>query len=208
MSLANWDEIRTAFQVARLGTVSGAADVLGVHHATVIRHIDALEKRLGSKLFQRHARGMVRRQGRVELQAAGDHGAGRRGAQLQLLSGVKAGDTAAILSETQSRPVNVQLAELALARLGARAFHLVLSTPRLAAPVPVRSTGASDAIGGLAPVVQALAQAMDGVITDDAGQLLSVETMDSIGADLESLYDALDSRDLSAGSPQARRLIS
>jgi DNA-binding transcriptional LysR family regulator len=55
--MENWDEIRTAFQVARLGTVSGAAEVLGVHHATVIRHIDALEKRLGVRLFQRHARG-------------------------------------------------------------------------------------------------------------------------------------------------------
>lgn len=53
----NWDEIRTAFQVARLGTVSGAAEALGVHHATVIRHIDALERRLGTRLFQRHARG-------------------------------------------------------------------------------------------------------------------------------------------------------
>lgn len=53
----NWDEVRTAYQVARLGTVSGAANVLGVHHATVIRHIDALEQRLGVKLFQRHARG-------------------------------------------------------------------------------------------------------------------------------------------------------
>ncbi|CUH68117.1 HTH-type transcriptional regulator GltR [Thalassovita gelatinovora] len=53
----NWDEIRTAFQVARMGTVSGAAEVLGVHHATVIRHIDALETQLGIKLFQRHARG-------------------------------------------------------------------------------------------------------------------------------------------------------
>ncbi len=53
----HWDEVRTAYQVARLGTVSGAADVLGVHHATVIRHIDALESRLGVKLFQRHARG-------------------------------------------------------------------------------------------------------------------------------------------------------
>ncbi|MGB0661213.1 MAG: LysR family transcriptional regulator [Mangrovicoccus sp.] len=52
-----WDEIRTAFHVARLGTVSGAAEALGVHHATVIRHIDALEGRLGAKLFQRHARG-------------------------------------------------------------------------------------------------------------------------------------------------------
>ncbi|SMX43588.1 LysR family transcriptional regulator [Octadecabacter ascidiaceicola] len=53
----NWDEIRTAFQVANIGTVSGAADALGVHHATVIRHIDALEQRLGVKLFQRHPRG-------------------------------------------------------------------------------------------------------------------------------------------------------
>ncbi|WP_085785181.1 LysR family transcriptional regulator [Ketogulonicigenium robustum] len=53
----DWDEIRTAYQVARFGTVSGAAEVLGVHHATVIRHIDALETRLGVKLFQRHARG-------------------------------------------------------------------------------------------------------------------------------------------------------
>ena len=55
--MENWDEIRTAYQVARMGTVSGAAEVLGVHHATVIRHIDALETRLGTKLFQRHARG-------------------------------------------------------------------------------------------------------------------------------------------------------
>ncbi|MHA6324665.1 LysR family transcriptional regulator [Roseivivax sp. CAU 1753] len=55
--MENWDEVRTAFQVARMGTVSGAAEVLGVHHATVIRHIDAIEARLGVKLFQRHARG-------------------------------------------------------------------------------------------------------------------------------------------------------
>ena len=53
----NWDEVRTAYQVARIGTVSGAAEVLGVHHATVIRHIDALEDRMKVKLFQRHARG-------------------------------------------------------------------------------------------------------------------------------------------------------
>jgi len=53
----NWDEVRTALQVAREGTVSGAAAVLKVHHATVIRHIDQLEARLGTKLFQRHARG-------------------------------------------------------------------------------------------------------------------------------------------------------
>jgi ZipA, C-terminal FtsZ-binding domain len=54
----------------------------------------------------------------------------------------------------------------------------------------------------------ALAEAMEGTVTDDGGQPLSTDTMDRIGADLESLYDALDSRDLSAGSPQARRLFS
>jgi DNA-binding transcriptional LysR family regulator len=52
-----WDEIRTAYHVARAGTVSGAAETLGVHHATVIRHIDALEARLNVRLFTRHARG-------------------------------------------------------------------------------------------------------------------------------------------------------
>ena len=55
---------------------------------------------------------------------------------------------------------------------------------------------------------RALADAMDGVVTDDAGAPLSTDTMDHIGADLESLYDALDSRDLAAGSHQARRLFS
>ncbi len=69
--MENWDEVRTAYQVARLGTVSGAADVLGVHHATVIRHIDALEGRLGVKLFQRHARGYTATEaGRDLLQVA------------------------------------------------------------------------------------------------------------------------------------------
>lgn len=55
--MQNWDELRTAFYVAKIGTVSGAAEVLGVHHATVIRHIDALEAALEVRLFQRHARG-------------------------------------------------------------------------------------------------------------------------------------------------------
>ena len=73
------------------------------------------------------------------------------------LCGVAPGDACAVLSETQSRPALVQLSELALARLGARWFHVVLPTPPANAPVPVRSTGASQAVAQLAPVVQALA---------------------------------------------------
>ena len=76
------------------------------------------------------------------------------------LCGVKAGDACAVLSETQTRPELPQLAELALLRMGARPFHVVLPAQPLSAPVPVRSTGASDAIGQLEPVVQALASSV------------------------------------------------
>ena len=54
----------------------------------------------------------------------------------------------------------------------------------------------------------ALATAMDGIITDDNGQVIRDEALDVIGADLENLYDMLDSRDLAAGSSLARRLFS
>ncbi|MFN6956009.1 MAG: 2,5-dihydroxypyridine 5,6-dioxygenase [Acetobacteraceae bacterium] len=77
---------------------------------------------------------------------------------------LKPGETVAILSETQSRALNVHLAELAALSLGARVFHVVLPTERNPHPVPIRSTGASEAIGGLAPVVQALASS--GLVLD------------------------------------------
>src|SRR3974377_921985 len=69
---------------------------------------------------------------------------------------VKAGDIVAILSETQSRALNVQLTELALLRLGARPFHIIFPPPPNHPPAPVGSTGASEAIGRLEPVVSAL----------------------------------------------------
>lgn len=52
-----WTELRTALTVARLGTVSAAAEALGVHRATVNRHVEILEGAFGAPLFQRHARG-------------------------------------------------------------------------------------------------------------------------------------------------------
>jgi len=70
---------------------------------------------------------------------------------------VAPGDACAVLSETQSRRLNVQLAELALHKLGARPFHVVVPTPRQQAPVPIRSTGASVALQGHGPALQALA---------------------------------------------------
>lgn len=72
------------------------------------------------------------------------------------LCGVSGGEIIAVLSETQSREVNVHLAELALERLGGKPFHIVIPTPPQTAPVPVRSTGASTVIQNIAPVMSAL----------------------------------------------------
>src|SRR5260370_18891067 len=101
---------------------------------------------------------------------------------------VKPSDSAAILSETQSRQLNVHLAELALLRLGARPFHIVLPTPSNPHPVPVRSTGASVAIGGLGPVVAALGQA--GFIVDCTleGLMHAPETPEILKAGARILY--------------------
>lgn len=77
-------------------------------------------------------------------------------ARVFALCKVTEGETVALLSETQSRVLNVRLAELALQRLGARPFHVVVPTPPQDAPVPVRSTGASAALGGQAAAIQAL----------------------------------------------------
>jgi len=57
-------------------------------------------------------------------------------------------------------------------------------------------------------VATALAQTMEGVVTDDNGQLLTAQTMDVIGTELQTLYDTLEQRDLAAGSMLARRLFS
>lgn len=73
MNIDSWDDIRVALAVARTGTVSGAAEALGVHHATVIRRIDALEAQLEARLFQRHPRGYALTEaGQALLAAAGE----------------------------------------------------------------------------------------------------------------------------------------
>src|SRR6266403_2698674 len=95
---------------------------------------------------------------------------------------VKSGDTAAILSETQSRALNVHLAELALLRIGAKPFHVIVPTPRNRQIVPIRSTGASEAIQRLAPVVTALQQAGFVVDCTIEGLMHAVETPDILKA--------------------------
>jgi DNA-binding transcriptional LysR family regulator len=52
-SMMDWDDLRFFLTLAREGTVSGAAEVLGVAHTTVSRRVSGLEARLGCRLFER-----------------------------------------------------------------------------------------------------------------------------------------------------------
>ena len=81
-----------------------------------------------------------------------------------------------------------------------RSISLGLDVPQVAP--------SEQAFARLCESAQALAQAMDGQITDDNGQVLSDAAIQIIDNDLKNLYLALAARDLAAGSLQARRLFS
>ena len=55
----DWDDLRYFHAVAKSGSLSAAADALGVNHSTVFRRINAFEKRLGARLFERHRSGYL-----------------------------------------------------------------------------------------------------------------------------------------------------
>lgn len=50
---ANWDDLRVFLTLARDGTLTTAAKTLGVSHPTVARRVQALEKQIGARLFDR-----------------------------------------------------------------------------------------------------------------------------------------------------------
>ncbi len=72
---------------------------------------------------------------------------------------MRAGEDIVLLAESQSRALNVELAELALGQLGLRHYRLTVPTPLHPAGPIVRSSGASQALAGQAGVVRALAAA-------------------------------------------------
>lgn len=53
----DWNNLRYFLELARTGTLAGAARRLGVEHTTVSRRIQALEKQAGEMLFSREAGG-------------------------------------------------------------------------------------------------------------------------------------------------------
>ena len=64
-------QLRTLVYVAELGSLSKAADRLCTAQPALSRHVRLLEEELGTRLFDRHGRGMVlTEQGRTVLQHA------------------------------------------------------------------------------------------------------------------------------------------
>jgi DNA-binding transcriptional LysR family regulator len=54
----DWDDLKIALAIARHGSLNAAARALGTTQPTVSRRLDALERRIGAKLFERAASGL------------------------------------------------------------------------------------------------------------------------------------------------------
>jgi DNA-binding transcriptional LysR family regulator len=63
---SDWNDLRSFLAIAREGSLQGAARALAVNHSTVFRRLNALEARLGVRLFDRSPRGYA-------LTVAGEH---------------------------------------------------------------------------------------------------------------------------------------
>lgn len=55
----DWDKLKSFHAAAEMGSLTAAAEWLGISQSAVSRQIAALEEGLGVSLFQRHARGLV-----------------------------------------------------------------------------------------------------------------------------------------------------
>jgi DNA-binding transcriptional LysR family regulator len=66
-----WDDLRLVLAIERSGNLAAAASAIGVNHSTMFRRLTALEKEIGSKLFERLATGYrATESGRRLLEAA------------------------------------------------------------------------------------------------------------------------------------------
>lgn len=92
------------------------------------------------------------------------------------------GEIVAVLSESTSRPSLVETARLAAQMLGGRVYDVVVPTPSSTHPVPIRSTGASQAIAHNPGVIAALGAADLVIDCTVEGLLHSPELGEVLGA--------------------------
>ena len=92
---------------------------------------------------------------------------------------VRPDETVVVLSETTSRSVIVATARLALESLGCRVSDVIATTPDNPGPLPIRSTGASQAIAG-DPALLAALRAADFVVDCTVEGLLHAPELGAI----------------------------
>jgi DNA-binding transcriptional LysR family regulator len=69
----DWDKLKSFHAAAEAGSLTAAADTLGLSQSALSRQITALEQQLGIKLFHRHARGLLLTEpGKLLFRAAHD----------------------------------------------------------------------------------------------------------------------------------------
>ena len=51
--MENWNDLKLVLAIARAGTLGGGATMLAVNHSTAFRRLNALEDRIGVRLFER-----------------------------------------------------------------------------------------------------------------------------------------------------------
>src|SRR5215831_20206022 len=71
-SMPDWDDIRVFLEVQRSGTLAGAARKLGVDYTTVGRRLRAMERDLGTTLFERKADRFILTEAGEEIRVAGE----------------------------------------------------------------------------------------------------------------------------------------
>jgi DNA-binding transcriptional LysR family regulator len=65
----DWDDLRIALSIAESGTLSGAAAKLQLSHPTLSRRLQLIERRLGTRLFERTPSGFQPTEAGAEVQA-------------------------------------------------------------------------------------------------------------------------------------------
>ncbi len=178
--------------------VGGAAELPDMlHEVARARELDQFASQHDAQLgFTLRARGAAWSPGFVQQQAA----------RLGFVAGALPGRMVMPSSEPGLPPV-LDLSFDAQAALAEDPAHTAITEVTLNLDVPQVHREAQP-FDRLREAAFALAESMDGVITDDARQPLRPEMIETIGADLTRLYDTLDAHDLAAGSAQARRLFS
>jgi len=115
----SWDVYRTFLEVARDGSLSGAARRLGLTQPTAGRHIDALERSLGARLFARSQRGLTPTALALELIPHAETMTSARNALLRAASGEARQDRGTVRLTT-SEVVGCEVAPAMLAPFCAR----------------------------------------------------------------------------------------